>query len=164
MTARDKPKPTSGAALASARPEGVSHGQRALWTFLMCTLVAPVLAAVVIFLGSVISGLVGRGPPSLLALDQAGQLGWAAEKAVGAYVWSAIPAGIGGAILAGIVYARGTAPWLAAATIGGVIVSVLAVLAGGMFQQHLTPMAFIGALVGIAMWGLLRRAGIMVGS
>lgn len=162
MTTRDKPKLTAGAARAQMRPEGVSDAQRALWTFLLCTLVAPFLAALVIFLGSVISGLMGRGPASLLALDSAGRMAWAAEKAVGAYVWSAIPAGIGGAILAAVVYVRSTAPWLVVATIGAVIVSILAVLAGGMFQQHLAPMAFIGAVVGIAMWALLRRAGIMM--
>jgi hypothetical protein len=140
---------------------GATNGQRALWTFLACTLIAPFLAAVVIFLGSVVSGALGRGPASLLALDRAGQVAWAAQKALETYVWSAIPAGIGGALLAAIVYLRGTAPWLAAVTIGGVIVSVLAVLAGGMYQQHLSPMAFIGALVGLSMWALLRRARII---
>ena len=161
MTARDKPKLTSGKAMADMRPEGVTNAQRALWTFLGCTLAAPFLAAVVIFLASLIAGLAGRGPASLLALDQAGRLALAADKAVGAYVWSAVPGGISGAILAAIVYVRGTAPWLAAVTIGGITVSVLAVLAGGMFQQHLAPMAFIGAIVGCTMWTLLRRAGIM---
>lgn len=57
---------------------GGTKGERALWTFLLITLVAPFLAALVILLGSVISGFVGRGPASLLALDRAGQLGWAA--------------------------------------------------------------------------------------
>jgi hypothetical protein len=141
--------------------DGATNGQRALWTFLACTLIAPFLAAVVIFLGSVVSGTLGRGPASLLALDRVGQVAWAAQKALETYVWSAVPAGISGALLAAIVYVRGTAPWLAAATIGGVIVSVLAVLAGGMYQQHLTPMTFIGALVGIAIWALLRRARII---
>jgi hypothetical protein len=138
-----------------------TNGERALWTFLMVTLVAPFLAAVVILLASVISGYIGRGPASLLALDRASQLAWAAQKAVETYVWSALPAGVGGAILAGIVYARGSAPWLAAATLGAVPVSVMAMLAGGMMAQHLTPMAFIGAVVGIAMWAILRRARIL---
>ena len=57
---------------AQPRPRGTS-GERALWTLLLITLVAPALAALVIFLSSVIAGLVGRGPASLLALDQAGQ-------------------------------------------------------------------------------------------
>ena len=140
----------------------VSNGERALWTFLMCTLVAPFLAALVIFLASVISGYVGRGPASLLALDRAGQLGWAAQKAIETYVWSAIPAGLGGAGLALAVYLRGSVHWLAGATAGAVIVSILAVLAGGMMAQHLTPMAFIGAAIGALMIYLLKRGRILI--
>lgn len=139
----------------------VSNAERALWTFLMCTLVAPMLAAVVILLASIVSGLIGRGPASLLALDRAGQFAWAAQKAIETYVWSAIPAGIGGAILAAIVYVRGTVPWLAGATAGAVVVSVLAVLAGGMMAQHLTPMAFIGAAVGALMVYVIKKARII---
>lgn len=139
----------------------VSNAECALWTFLMCTLVAPLLAAVVILLASIVSGLIGRGPASLLALDRAGQFAWAAQKAIETYVWSAIPAGIGGAILAAIVYVRGTVPWLAGATAGAVVVSVLAVLAGGMMAQHLTPMAFIGAAVGALMVYVIKKARII---
>ena len=140
----------------------VPNGQRALWTFLMCTLVAPFLAAVIILLASVISGYVGRGPASLLALDRAGQLAWAAQKAVETYVWSALPAGIGGAILAAVVYVRGDAHWLVGATIGAVTVSMMSLFAGGMLAQHLTPVAFIGALAGVAICAILKRAGIVL--
>jgi hypothetical protein len=145
----------------AARVIEASNGQKALWSFLLITLVAPVLAAVVILLASVISGYVGRGPASLLALDRAGQLAWAAEKAVQTYVWSALPAGIAGLGFAAWIYAKGNAPWLLAATLGAVVTSVMAALAGGMFAQHLSMMAFIAAVVGIAMWALLRRAGII---
>jgi uncharacterized protein YhhL (DUF1145 family) len=62
-------------------PSG-STAERAFWTFLMITLVAPFLAAVVIFLASGIAALVGRGPASLLALDRPAQFAWAAQKAV----------------------------------------------------------------------------------
>ena len=145
-------------------PTGVSGTkcERALWTFLLITLAAPFLAALVILLGSVISGFVGRGPASLLALDRAGQLGWAAQKALETYVWSAVPAAISGAIVAAVVYARGTVHWLAGASAGAIIASIAAVLAGGMMQQHLTPIAFIGALVGAFMIHLLRRIRIVL--
>ncbi len=135
--------------------------ERAFWTFLMVTLVAPFLAAFVIFLASMIAALVGRGPASLLALDRPGQLAWAAQKAVETYVWGALPAGLGGAVMAGIVYVRGTAHWLVAATLGAVPVSLMALMAGGMLQQHLSMIAFIGALAGIAMWAILRRARLL---
>jgi hypothetical protein len=145
----------------ASREAAPSNAQRALWTFLLITLVAPFFAAVVIFLGSVGSGYFGRGPASLLALDRAGQFAWAALKAVETYVWSALPAGIAAAAFAAIVYARGTAPWLAAASIAAIVASAMSLFAGGMMAQHLTPMAFIAALVGIAMWAVLRRAGII---
>jgi hypothetical protein len=139
-----------------------SNGERALWAFLIITLVAPFFAALVIFLASVISGMIGRGPPSLLALDRAGQLGWAAQKAMETYVWSAIPAGICGAAMAAIVCTRGTAHWLVGASLGAIVVSVMAVMAGGMMQQHLTPMAFIGAAVGSAMIFALKKMRIVL--
>lgn len=156
MTRKDnvvtlKPKSSNG-----------SNGERALWVFLMITLVAPFAAALVIFLGSVIAGMIGRGPPSLLALDGAGQLGWAAQKALETYVWSALPAGICGAVMAGLAYTRGTAHWLVGASLGAIVVSVLAVLKGGMMLQHLTPMAFIGAAVGVVMVLALKRMRILL--
>jgi hypothetical protein len=141
---------------------GTSNTERAFWSFLMITLVAPFLAAIVIFLASISFGWFGRGPASLLALDQWGQLGWAAQKAVETYVWSAMPAGLGAAFLALIVYVRGSAHWLVGVTLGAVAASVMAFLGGGMLQQHLTPMAFIGALVGLAMIYLLKRARIII--
>ncbi len=139
----------------------MGNGPRAFWTFLMSTLVAPFLAAVVILLASIIAGRIGRGPASLLALDQAGQLAWAAQKAVEAYVWCAIPAAISGAIAAAVVYARGTLPWLAAATIAAVVGSAVAFTAGGMLAQHITPIALIAAVVGIATQALIKRGGIL---
>lgn len=140
---------------------GGTMGERALWTFILITLVAPFLAALIIFVSSMIAGLIGRGPSSLLALDQAGRLGWASQKAVETYVWSAMPAGICGAIMAAIVYNAGTAHWLVGASLGAIAVSVLAVFAGGQMLQHLTPMAFIGAAAGVVMIFILRRAKII---
>lgn len=139
----------------------VPNCQRALWTFLISTLAAPFLAAVIILLASIISGRIGRGPASLLALDFAGQMAWSAQKAVETYVWSALPAGIAGAGAAGIVYARGTVSWLWAASLAAVVASVLAFLAGGMFAQHVTPIAFIAAITGIAMRFVLKRGRII---
>jgi hypothetical protein len=139
-----------------------TNGERALWAFLMITLVAPFVAALVIFLASVVSGAIGRGPASLLALDRAGQFGWAAQKAMETYIWSALPAGVCGAVLAGIVYTRGTAHWLVGASLGAVAVSVMAVLAGGTMLQHLTAMAFIGAAVGATMIFALKKMRILL--
>jgi hypothetical protein len=142
----------------------VSNGQRALWTFLITTLAAPFFGALIVMLLSVVAGGLGKGPESLRALDSAGQLAWAAEKAVATFVWSAVPAGMGGAALAALAYFRGTLHWLEAAVVGAVVVSLGAFLTGGMVQQHLAPIAFIGATVAIAMWAVLTRAGIVRGT
>lgn len=139
----------------------VSNGQRAFWTFLIATLVAPFLAAVVILISSLIAGAIGRGPASLLALEPAQKLAWAAQKAVETYVWSAIPAAISGAIAAGIVYFSGTLPWLAAASVAAVVASALAALAGGMLAQHITPVAFIAAITGILTQRILIRGSVI---
>ena len=156
-------KNTSSPLSRQAKPDkdGVGNAERAFWTFLSITLIAPFLAAIIILVASLIAAAVGRGPASLLALDRAGQLGWAAQKAVEAYVWCAIPAGIAAAATALAVYRMGTLNWLTGASIGAIAASIMAFVSGGMMQQHITPMAAIGAVVGIAMVGLLRRARII---
>ena len=50
---------------------------------------------------------------------------------------------------------------LEAAVAGAVMVSIAAFLTGGNVAQHITPIAFIGATVAVAMWGVLTRAGIV---
>lgn len=139
----------------------VTDAQRALWTLLITTLAAPFFGALIVMVLSVVAGALGKGPESLRALDSAGQIGWAADKAVATFVWSAVPAGLGGAVLAGLAFFRGSFSWLEAAVIGAVVVSIGAFLTGGMVQQHLAPIAFIGALVAVAMWAVLTRAGIL---
>lgn len=145
----------------TAGVSGPKPAERALWSFLITTLAGPFIAAIIIFLSSVVAALIGRGPPTLLALDnKAAQLAWAADKALNAYVWSALPAGLCGLVLAALVYSRGTAHWLVGASLGAIVASVFAVLAGGMFQQHLTPIALIAAISGVAIIALLKKARI----
>ena len=139
----------------------ISNGQRALWTLLIMSLAAPFLGALIVMGLSVVAGALGKGPESLRALDSAGQLAWAAEKAVATFAWGAIPAVAGGALLAGLLYVRGTIACLEAAVAGAVMVSIAAFLTGGNVAQHITPIAFIGATVAVAMWGVLTRAGIV---
>ena len=139
----------------------ISNSQRAFWTFLITTLAAPFFGALIVLLLSVVAGALGKGPDSLRALDQSGQLAWAAEKAAATFVWSAIPAAVAGAALAVWLLTRGAFGWLEAAIAGAVAVSIDAFLTGGMVLQHLAPIAFIGASVGVAMWAVLTRAGIV---
>lgn len=142
-------------------PSGGTPGQRALWSFLMITLVAPFLSAVIVFLSGVAAGLAGRGPASLLALDRAGQLAWSAEHALGAYVWSAWPAALSAAVVAALVMTGRSVHWLLGAVLGAVSGTLFAVLAGGLIAQHAGPIALIGALAGIGMRTILARAQLL---
>jgi len=135
-------------------------GQRAFWSFLLITLVAPLVVAVIVLLSGVTAGLTGYGPASLLALDRGGKFAWSAEHAMGAYVWSAIPAAVAAAVFAGLLLARLTHNWLVCASIAAITGTLFALLAGGIIGQHIAPIAFIGAIVGVIMCRLLARIGI----
>lgn len=139
----------------------VGNAQRAFWSFLITTLAAPFLGGLLVLILSVVSGALDKGPESLKALDAAGQFAWAAEKAIATFVWSAIPAAVAATVLAIAVYLRGTYSWLMAAITGSAVVAAGAFFTGGIVAQHGAPVAFIGGIVGIVMWAVLRRAGIL---
>lgn len=141
--------------------EQPSNGQRAFWTFIISTLAGPFFAALVIFLLSVAAGALGVGPDSLKSAVGSAKVGWAADRALGAFVWSAIPAAVAALPLAVWIWRSGRLPWLAAAIVPAVVATLGAVLSGGTLQQHVTPIAFIAASVGILMRALLVRGRIV---
>lgn len=141
--------------------ESNSAGQRALWTFLMHTLVGPFLAALAIMLLTLGAGALGVGPPSLKTLPPEELLPTAADWALTSYVWSAMPAAVAGAALAILAYMRGTYGWLEAAVAGAVTASIAAFLAGGVAADHITPIAAIAALALIGVRTLLVKGGIL---
>lgn len=138
----------------------ISKGQRALWTFLITALVTPFLAALAVMALSVGAGALGRGPDSLRSLDSAGQLAWAADKAVATFAWCVLPAVLAAGLAAALVVARGRLGWVEAVAAGGLVSAAGALWTGGLVGQHLAPIAAIGALVGFVIWTLLRSAGI----
>jgi hypothetical protein len=142
----------------------VSLGQRALWTFLIGTLVGPFFAAVLLAIIVGTSIVFGWGPASLKAVapHQAGPV--IAQYAITAYVWGAIPAAIAAALASAWLALRGSLPWLAVAIVAGISATVGAVLTGGMAALHVTPIAAIAATAGCAVWMVLRRAGIVPAS
>jgi hypothetical protein len=144
-----------------AKPGETTNGQRALWTFLVCTLAGPFLAGVVVLLITLVSGALQMGPPSLkgLALPAIGAK--AGQWALTTFVWSAMPAALAGAVLAAIMSVRGTFDWFmaAAAAIGGF--GVASVLAPNTLANHNTFLAAIAGLVGVACWHILVRARIV---
>ena len=130
--------------------------QRALWTFLLATLVGPALGAVAALLVSLGASLVGRGGGA--GLDAAQRLAWAAERALSSYVWAAIPAGLAGAVLAGLVWRTGGFSWLVAAITGAVAVTLMAGVSSAVVVGGQTTLAaFVGASAGVAIWELARR-------
>jgi hypothetical protein len=138
----------------------VSNTQRGLWTFLVTALVTPFLTALLVMALSIGAGALGRGPDSLRSLDSAGQLAWAANKAVATFAWCVIPAVIAAGLAAVLVAARGRLGWVEAAVIGALVAGAGALWTGGLVGQHLAPILAIGALVGFAVWSILSGAGI----
>ena len=135
--------------------------QAALWTFLIATLIGPALAAVILFALTAAAGALSFGPDSLQGLPAAALLSRAAQRALETYIWSALPAGIAGAMAAAWLALRGALPWLAAVCFAAGSASIAATLAGGLARTHLTAIAFIAACVGLACWLILRRIRIL---
>ena len=156
-------KPGGGQKPDSQKPDDtVSHGQRALWTFLMFALVGPFVAALLVLLLTVGAGLMQAGPSSLKGLPFPELAAKAAGWSISSFVWSAVPAAIAGAALAAWVSLKGGFPWLAAAVAGGVAASVAAFITGGTAQQHISFITVMAALSALACWAVLRRARIIV--
>ncbi len=144
-----------------AKPNDMSNGQRALWTFLMCTLVGPFLVGLIVLLITLVSGALQMGPPSLKGLSMAAVTAKAGQWALTSFVWSALPAGLAGAILAAVISWRGTFDWIVAAAAAIAGFGVASVVAPGLLPNHHSFLAAIAGLVGVACWHLLVRANIV---
>jgi hypothetical protein len=144
-----------------AKPNDMSYGQRALWTFLMCTLVGPFFVGLIVLLITLASGALQMGPPSLKGVPMAAVAAKAGQWALTSFVWSALPAGVAGAILAAIMSLRGTFDWFVAAAAAIAGFGVASVLAPGLLPNHHSFLAAIAGLVGVACWYLLVRARIV---
>jgi hypothetical protein len=144
-----------------AKQDDMSNGQRALWTFLMCTLVGPFLVGLIVLLITLASGALQMGPPSLKGLPMAAVAAKAGQWALTSFVWSALPAGLAGAALAAIVSLRGTFDWIVAAAAAIAGFGVASVVAPGLLPNHHSFLAAIAGLVGVACWQLLVRARIL---
>jgi hypothetical protein len=143
------------------RAPQMTNGQRALWTFLMCTLVGPFLVGVVVLLITLTAGALQIGPPSLKGVPMAAVAAKAGQWALTSFVWSALPAGLAGAVLAAVVSLQGTFHWLVAAAAAVAGFGVAAVVAPGLLPNHHTFVAAIAGLVGVGCWHLLVRTGIV---
>ncbi len=136
--------------------------QRALWTFLIATLVAPFLAALIVLVAGAAIGITGRWmPPEMVAMDAPARMHWVGEHALVAFVWAAWPAAVAGAAAAGLIVWRNQLGWLECAILGAVSSALFAFVSGGPVIRHLTPIAFVGAALGVVLWAILKRARIV---
>lgn len=144
-----------------ARKTKITNGQRSLWTFLVSTLVGPFFAAVIVALLTLGSGIVQKGPPSVIGLPMAAVAAKAGGWAINSYVWAAMPAGLAGAILAAWVSLKGSLPWIAAVVAGVASFGIASIMVPGLLPNHNLPLAFIAALSGLGVWLVLRQARII---
>jgi hypothetical protein len=138
-----------------------SPAQRALWTFLFATLIAPFFAAVIIFLASVGATLLNVGPASLRGLSFGALAALSAERAMLSYVWAAFPAALAGAALGAVVWWRGTFSWWQAVPVAVAAAGIAAVNAGGVALDHVTFLGIIAGVVTLLSRRILVRAGVI---
>ncbi len=133
------------------KPQPGGQAARALWTFLFSTLAGPAIAALLMAIIYIVSGLLSMGPPSLKAVKIADLPVFVATRTLEAYIWSAIPAAVTGAALAAWVYARGQFPWLLGVAVAAIAASAWAFASGGQAMGHvqfITVIAAVTAIVG----------------
>lgn len=131
----------------------VSNTQRALWTFLMYTFIAPFFGAVAVTVGALIAKAVGftsllpETPPPLGAL------------AIESYVWSIIPAVLTALALVPIAFRSAQVGWIVVAVAGAVSFAIASVLFPIEPETARPYLAFLAGLVAIAVREVLVRAG-----
>lgn len=131
-----------------------THRQRAVWTFLLYTLVAPFFGALVVAAMLIVAPLMGLKSP--LAGDA--PLGVAAAAA---FVWSAVPAAAAGLMLVPVMLKRGTFGWIEAAGTGVVAFAAASALFPFAHGGLLPYLAFLAGLVSLALRAVLIAAGII---
>ena len=144
-----------------AKKTKITNGERAMYTFFISTLVGPFFAAVIIALLTIGSGVIQKGPPSIIGLPFAEVVAKAGGWALQSFIWGAMPAGLAGAALAAWVSLKGTVPWIVAVIAGVVAFGVASVLVPGLLPNHNAALAFIAALSSLGVWIVLQRARII---
>ena len=121
----------------------------AAYTFAFTTLIGPAIAAAILGAIYLVSGALGKGPQSLTALKSGELLPYTALHVLEGYVWSAIPAGLAGAVLATLVYKTGNFHWLYGAIAAAIAATLFAVITGGQASLHTTFIAGIAAVTAV---------------
>lgn len=122
-----------------------SNSVKAALTFAFTTLIGPAIAAAILGVIYLISGMIGKGPPSIKTLQVGELLPYTAARVLAGYVWAAIPAGLTGVVLAWLVHKGGTFHWLYGCVVAAVAATLMATLTGGQAPNHITSIALIAA-------------------
>ena len=133
----------------------VSNAQRALWTFLIYSLVAPFFAAlaVVIFVALARSlGVASLVPEAVPGMGVAG---------ISVFVWSALPATLTAVVLAVVVWRTGGLSWMAAAIVAVIAFAAAARLLPLELHDARPYLAFLAGIVSIAVRQVLIQADII---
>jgi hypothetical protein len=130
-------------------PAGGTPAMRAVLTLVFSTLVGPAIAAAMLALIYIVSGLFGMGPPSIKTIKLAELPAYVATRTLDAYVWSAVPAAVTGLVLAGVVWTRGQFPWLLGVAVAAVTASAWAFATGGQAINHVSFITVIAGATAI---------------
>lgn len=133
----------------------VSNAQRALWTFLIYSLVAPFFAAlaIVIFVALARSlGVASLVPDAVPGMGVAG---------ISVFVWSALPATLTAVVLAVVVWRTGGLSWMAAAIVAVIAFAAAALLLPLELHDARPYLAFLAGIVSIAVRQVLIQADII---
>lgn len=129
----------------------MAPSQRALWTFLFYALVAPFFAALAVVLIVALASGLGWSVPLSPTIG---------EAAIGAFVWSALPAVATGLVLAAFVLRYGGFSWISAAVVATIAFALATLVTPFGLEEARPYLAFLAGLVAVAVHRLLLTVGI----
>lgn len=137
--------------------QDISNGQRALWTFLLFTLVGPFFAALTVAAALMLAPVFKLAPllPANLAVGPA---------AVTSFIWSAIPATLAAVAVVPMVLRRGTFGWIVAAGAGVVALAAASVLFPIAYPELRTALMVLAGVVAVGLRHMLAAMGIITAS
>jgi hypothetical protein len=135
----------------------ITNTQRALWTFLFYSLVAPFLAALAVVACVALARALNL--PSLVPESVPG----IGEAGLAVFVWSAVPAGLTALVLAIVVWRSGHISWLAAVVVAIIAFAVAAMLLPLHLHDARPYLGVLAGAVSIAVRQVLIQADIIDG-
>lgn len=133
----------------------MSGAQRALWTFLMYTLVGPFFAAILIAVVLTLAPPLGLGPLLPANVPPVG------TAAITTFVWAVIPAVLVALALCPIALRQENVGWIVAAIAGAVAFAICATLFPIGMEGARPNLTFLAGLVSLAVRDVLLRAGVL---